>query len=414
MLDRPATPLLRLPGVALLMGAAFISNLGNWVQIFTEQWTVLSLAGPEASRWAGRMGFAMGIALLLFGTYGGGLGDRFPRRRLVAVAQLWMGLLGLGLAFLAWTGGLTLQRLVGFAGLTGLGVAVSSPVFWTLVADQVPPERVAGTFALMTAQWNLSRVIGPVVAAWLMPLVGTAGNFLLNALSFFILVGVVLRLGPGREIQTPERLGSFREALALLGSHRRLRHIMILAALAGGLGWCYATFLPLYGSQYLGFGERGVAWLYSVFGVGALAGALVMAREGQRDLGQTMRRGFLIFAVGLLVLALKPHPWLSQAALLAMGFAQATALTSMSSQIQILAPAHLRSRLNGLYVTGIIGLTPLGDLLCGEVGQVLGFHGPRIVEAAVGMLLVGVLGWLGRPGAEGDGEQQAVPIHGKA
>lgn len=383
----PSKPLLRLPGVALIVGAAFASNLGNWIQIFTEQWTVLRLAGPEASRWAGRMGFALGLALLLFGLYGGALGDRFPRRILVALAQSWMGLLALGLAILAWTGGLTLHRLVGFAALTGLGVAISSPVFWSLVADLVPPERVAGTFALLSAQWNLSRVIGPVVAAWLMPWIGPAGNFLLNALSFFVLVAVVLRLKPRHAPAASEEEASFREAFRVVALDRTLGMVVGLAALVGFLGWCYATFLPLYGTRYLGFGERGVAWLYSVFGVGALAGALRMARERTRDLRVPLRASYLAFAFGMLLLAACPHRWLSQVVLLGMGFCQATFLTAMGSLVQKRSPGHLRGRINGLYVTGIIGLTPLGDLLVGELGQVWGHQGPRLVMAAVSVLL---------------------------
>jgi MFS family permease len=176
--------LLGTPQFAALVITAFVSNTGSWMQSFSEQWVVVGLAGAEAARWSGRLSFALGLAVLVLTPFGGALVDRFDRRRLLAASQIWLAVSAALLGLLALLpGGLTLPRLLAFALATGVGVALAVPALHSLFPDLLPREKLAAASGLMSAQFNLSRMIGPVLAALAIPLVGVAGTFLHNALS---------------------------------------------------------------------------------------------------------------------------------------------------------------------------------------------------------------------------------------
>lgn len=190
---------MRLHRVALaFVGAAFISNIGTHMQSFSEQWLVLLQAGPEAARWAGRMSFATGLGVAVATPLGGWLADHARRGRSLAWTQVGLAAVALLMAFLAWKGRLGLSSLVLCALAGGTFAGLMLPLQLSLVGDLSAGDTAL--FGYMQVQWNLSRILGPLVAALLFTLFGAAGNFLLNALSFLPLILLV----SGRPESRPE------------------------------------------------------------------------------------------------------------------------------------------------------------------------------------------------------------------
>lgn len=384
-----------IPGLRAFLLAAFFSNLGGWMQLFTEQWVVLELAGAEAARWGGRLGFASGLAILLFTPFGGTLADRFDRRKALALAQVWLMALALGLGLLAlWPGGLTLPRLMGFAVAAGIGAAFTLPMAQGLIGDLVPQEHIPLALGLWSVQFNLSRILGPSLAALLLPVLGPAGNFLLNGLSFLAFIVVVWRLKVDSLPPPPGAPPTYREGLALFRGDPLLRKVFLLSVIAGLFAWPYFSLLPVYGTRYLLVGERGVALLLSAFGCGAVAGGIWVSRHGKREGLGPIVIPFGLFGLGLIALGLFPRFDLACVSLLVMGVAQAGFLNGLGSQVQWQAPAHLRGRANAIYLTAIIGLLPLGNLASGELAQAMGFAGPRWVIAFNGAAMMSGAIWM--------------------
>ncbi len=375
--------------------AALASNIGNWVQIFSEQWLVFLLAGPLAARWAGRLGFASGLAVLIFTPLGGSLADRLDRRKALASAQLFLMLLAIALCVLAALHQLTLPRLLFFAMASGLGAAVSMPMGQSLVGDLVPPEKIPAAFGLMSAQFNLSRIIGPALAALLFPIVGIAGNFGLNALSFVGLVVVCLRLRLRQAHPSAPAGGSYSQSFRAFRADPQLSALLVMAAIWGFFAWGYFPLLPVFGARSLGLAERGVAGLLSCFGLGAVLGSLVVARDvSGHDRFPRILLAFGGFGAGLGLLGGLPHRDVAFVAMFIMGACQATGLSLMSGTIQRKIPPGLRGRANALYLTAVIGITPFGTLLAGEAAQRLGARGPQLVILADGLILLASALWL--------------------
>jgi MFS family permease len=370
--------------------AALVSNIGNWMQMFTEQWLTLRLAGPEAARWGGRLAFASGLATLVFIPLGGWVADHLNRPRAMAAAQLWLMGLALAMGGLAWKGWLGLGGLLAFALASGLGGALAMTLGQSLVADLAGPQQTPAAMGLLGVQFNLSRIVGPAVAALLFPLVGAGGNFALNALTFLPLVLVVARLRQAPAAPREGEDGGYRAGWREIRSHAGLRLVLRLAFVAGLFAWGYFALLPVYGARILGLGERGVAGLLSAIGLGAVLGNLGVAR-GSRAPRQRLDRAVAAFGGGglcLVLLAAFPDRRVAPFAFLAMGLLQATFAATLSGLVMTWAPPPLRGRINAVYLAGIIGVTPFGNLAAGEAAQALGFHGPRWVLAGEGLVLV--------------------------
>lgn len=386
----PAARLLRTPLFLALLGAALVSNIGSWMQGFSEQWVVVSLAGPQAAAWSGRLSFATGLSILLLTPFAGSLADRFDRRRVLALSQVWMALLALAMAFLAWQHRLSLPALLAFALGTGIGIAAMGPAYNALLPDLVAAEDLAAGAGLMSLQFNLSRLLGPALAALLLPLAGVAGNFLLNALSYLGLILLVGRMPRPR--QAPRRDGAgYGEALRCCRENPELRRVMLLSALSGLFAWSYHAFVALYATRHLGFAARGTAALLGAYGMGAMLGSLWIARDRGEGVWARLLGGLGCYAALLFAVAAFPSPWISPPLVVGMGACHAVFGNLLGVVVQREAPAELRGRVNALYFTAILGLMPLGNLLAGELAQRLGFHGIRWVMGAQGLLLLGVV-----------------------
>jgi MFS family permease len=387
-------PLLRQPVFLALLLTALVSNVGSWMQGFSEQWLIVQLAGPEAPRWAGRLGFAGGFAMLLLMPFAGALGDRFDRRRLLALSQVWLAAIAMTMGVLAARqGGLTLHRLVWLAAATGIGLSLMSPILNSLFPSVVSRDELTAASGYMSAQFNVSRIVGPALAAIVLSAWGAAANFVLNAISFVGLIAVtfVLPRPPAAPAGGPR--SSYASALRFCWHDRELRTVLTLSLVAGAFAWSYHTFVTVYAVRYLGASASGAATLLGAYGFGAILGGLYLSRDTGKDPWPRLRGFFGSYGIGLIVVGLLPHRIVSPIGAFALGGSHAMFGSLMSVVVQHRAPEAIRSRITAIYLTAILGTTPLGNLAAGEIAQWLGFNGVRWVLGAQGAIVFGAAVW---------------------
>lgn len=395
----PARVLLEDRAFRGLFLAMLVSNVGSWMQGFAEQWAVVQLAGPEAAAWSGRLSFALGVALLVLTPFGGAVADRFDRRRMLALSQLWLALVALAMGLLAQAGALTLGRLLGLALATGMGIALMGPAFHSLLPDLVPPDRLAAASGLLSLQFNLSRIAGPALAALLLPLAGLGANFLVNALSFLPLVVLAPRLASAAHFREPEREGTYREALRLCADDPGLRRVMLLSVCVGLFAFSYHAFVAVYATRYLGLGAGGAASLLAAYGIGAIGGALWVVRDRGGELWTPLFSGLLSYGALLIAVAVFPWPRIAPLLVLGLGASHAVFGSYLTVAVQRGSPDFLRGRITALFFTAVLGLMPLGNLAAGEVAQLLGHEGVRWVLGTEGFLLLALVSgfWIRKP-----------------
>src|SRR5579863_7358953 len=190
---------LRYHDFALFWTGNFLSNIGTWMQNLALGWQILLITNSPFL--LGLNGFLGTLPSLIFSLPGGAIADRLNRRKLMLITQSSMAATALILALLTSFHVVKINEILLLSFLTGLAGSLNSPAYQALVPDLVPRHDLVNAIGLNSAQFNMSRALGPTLAGVALGTVGVAGCYYLNSLSFFALIValVVLKLPPRPE-----------------------------------------------------------------------------------------------------------------------------------------------------------------------------------------------------------------------
>ena len=174
----------------LFWAGAFLSNTGTWMQTVAQGWLVLQLT--DSAFWLGFDGFAATAPGLVLTLLGGVLADIFDRKRMLVVTQTVSGLVALTLALLIWTQVIHFSMILVASFITGCCFSLAGPSYQAITIDLAGRRDLSNAIALNSAQFQLSRVLGPTFAGLAFQLFGVAGCFFVNSLSYIAIVGSLL------------------------------------------------------------------------------------------------------------------------------------------------------------------------------------------------------------------------------
>src|SRR5205085_2649432 len=145
----------------------------------------------------------------------------------------------------------------------GTAMALNTPSYQALYPALIPRDDLGNAIALNSAQFNMSRIVGPTLGGFAMAIFGVAGNFLLNGLSFLAVIVALMRIRyPAERLQGEASIWErLREGFRYVFRNPALRSLTLLVAVASLLAVPYITFVPLFARDILGVGERGLGIL---------------------------------------------------------------------------------------------------------------------------------------------------------
>ncbi|WP_018465048.1 MFS transporter [Calidithermus timidus] len=386
-----ALALLRDPRYRNYWIALFISQLGTWMQAAAQGWLVLELTGS-----AERLGLVMVcqfLPSLLLSLPAGVLADRYPRRNLLLLTQGGMALLAGLMSLLILTDLIRYEYVLVFAFAYGAFNAIDLPVRQSFTVELAGRERYPGAIALNSFGFNVSRVTGPAVAGLLIAGFGLGWAYLLNALSFVIMLVLLLRTASrSSEPVHGSALQQALEGLRYVWHEPLVRQVVLTVGLASLFGMNFQTLVPAYSRLVLGLDAQGYGFLMSAVGVGAIAAALLQALTSRaRPIRTLVGSGILALSLALLFL---PLPlWGVAVALAICGFGMITTLVNANTTVQLLVPDRLRGRVMSVYSMVLLGVAPVGGYLTGSLMDSLGGRVASLVLA--GLLVLSAL-WLSR------------------
>jgi len=176
----------------LFWAGAFLSNAGTWMQSLAQGWLVLQLT--NSGTWLGVDNFMATVPGLLLTLVGGVIADLVDRKRLLIITQAGAGASALVLGVLILTGTVQLWMILALSFVTGCCWAISGPAYQAITVDLVEREDFANAIALNSSQFQLARVIGPLLAALTISFFGLAGCFLINGLSYVAICAALARV----------------------------------------------------------------------------------------------------------------------------------------------------------------------------------------------------------------------------
>ncbi|TDD49302.1 MFS transporter [Kribbella antibiotica] len=369
----------RVRNFRLYATGAIVSNVGTWMQRVAQDWLVLELTHSGTA-----LGIVTGLQFapaLLIGPYAGLVADRFPKRKLLQITQVWMGIAALTLGVMTVTGVVEPWHVFVIAFLFGIGTAFDAPARQSFVVEMVGRDDLSNAVGLNSASFNAARLIGPGLAGLLIHWIGTGPVIIINGFSYAAVI-LSLRLMRTAELHTPKVAardkGMIRDGMRYLWRRPDLMMVLVTVAFAGmfGLNFQLTSALMAVEAFHKGAGEYGI--LGSILAIGSLAGALLAARR-VRIRARMVIGAAIAFGLLEVVSAIMPS-YLTFALILPLvGLASLTMLTTANATMQLSIEPTMRGRVMALYMTVLMGGTTIGSPLIGFVGQELGARWSLIV-----------------------------------
>ncbi len=362
---------LRYRNFQLFFSGQLISLVGTWMQNVAQAWLVYRLTGSSVL--LGLVSFSGQIPVFLLSPLGGIVADRFSRRRVVIATQTASMLLAFTLAALTLTGTVQIWHVFVLSALLGVVNAFDIPARQAFIVDMVGREDLINAIALNSSMFNASRVIGPAVAGILVATIGEGWCFFANGVSYVaVIVGLLFMKVPDHKpVKQPgSPLADIIEGFRFVIQNAPIHYLMILLGILSLTGMPFAVLMPVFADKILHGGPRALGILMGASGIGALAGALLLAsRQSVRGLGRWVAISAGAFGASLIAFALSRSFWLSCMLLLPVGFFMMVEMGSSNTLIQTMSPDHLRGRVMSVYSMMFMGMAPVGALLAGAAAD---------------------------------------------
>ncbi|MEZ7002986.1 MFS transporter [Streptomyces sp. AD55] len=384
---------LRRPAYRRLWSSTIVTAVGSQLTAVAVPKQVYDITGSSA--WVGAASMAGLLPLIVFALWGGAIADTMDRRRLLLLTNSGIAVTSL----LFWA-----QAAVGLESVgTLMALLALQQAFWGLnaparnasIARLVPEEELPAANALGTTVMQTGQVVGPLLAGVLIPVVGLAELYLLDALALCVTVWAVHKLPalPPLTATAGRRRAGLREIAAgfrYIAGHTVLLLSFLADIVAMVLGMPRALFPQLAAETYPAYGEGlALGLLFAAIPVGAVAGGLFSGtfsrarRHGWMVIGAVVVWGAAIAGFGL-----SDSLWLAVAFLALAGLADMVSMVFRGAILLSAATDEMRGRMQGVFTVVVAGGPRLADVLHGSAGSL---YGPREAVAGGGLLVVVVM-----------------------
>ena len=371
-----------------------ISLIGTMMHGTAMGWLIYVLTKSEQQ--LGNISAVRTFPIVLFSLLGGVLADRHSKRGILVITQICFMMLALVLAALVFLDLIRVWQIVVVGALFGLGMAFDIPARQAFVAEMVGPKDLTNAIALNSSVFNTANIIGPAIGGLVMgAFTGTADKlnaadtsiamhgigwcFLINGLSFVAVIAglMMMRIKPQPMArQTVPALRQAVESLSIVARKPALRGLLALVAIMAVFGSSYGVLMPVFAREVVPMGAleaekaKGYGLLLSASGLGALAGALVLAtlsrvqRKSRLVIGGTM-----LLAVSLFLFASMSNFWAAAACLVGVGMGSILMASTANSLVQTSVPHEVRGRVMGVWALIFVGAMSFGSIQIGYLAH---------------------------------------------
>ncbi|SNC76661.1 Predicted arabinose efflux permease, MFS family [Hymenobacter gelipurpurascens] len=351
--------------------ASVVSNIGTWMQNVAGVWLVTTLT--TSALLVALMQTATSLPAFLLSMPAGAMADLIDRRRLLLFTQGFMAVVALLLGGLTLLGEISAFGVLALTFVLGIGAAINAPVWQTVTVELVPRQILGSAITLNGVSNNIARAIGPAIGGAIIAYYSPGWVFLLNAVSFLGTFAVIYAwqrtadapTGPAENFTGALRAG--------------MRYVQYSPAIYAVL---FRTFAFSFGASamwgllsvviarrlHLSSGSYGV--MLSWLGAGAIAGAFLMGRAGNRlNFNQRVLLGSLVFVGTNVALALAPSVYWLYPVMFLTGIAWLMTMTSFSTTVQLNVPKWVQARVVSVYMLVFQAGLSFGSVVWGELAD---------------------------------------------
>jgi MFS family permease len=377
---------------AVLWAATVLGNTGSFMRDVASSWLMTDLSASPAA--VAMVQAAGTLPIFLLAIPAGVLTDILDRRKFLIAIQFLLASVSITLMVLAQTGMLSIGALIGLTFLGGIGAALMGPTWQAIVPELVKREDVKSAVALNSLGINIARSIGPAAGGLLLAAFGAGVTYGADVASYLVVIAALIwwpRAKNADDTMAEGFLGGFRAGLRYTRASRPLHVVLLRAAIFFAFASAVWALLPLVARQLLGGDAGFYGILLGAVGVGAIGGAFLMPKLRERlSPDGLLLSAALTTAIVMAILSLAPPKWIAIIALLFLGSAWITALTTLNGTAQSILPNWVRGRGLAVYLTVFNGAMTAGSIGWGAVGEAVGIQGTLLIGAA-GLLVAGLI-----------------------
>lgn len=358
-----------------MVAAAFAMNM----QMIAQGWLVYEMTGSALK--LSYVTLAFMLPQVILSPIGGVLADRFKKKPIIGWAPVGNGIATVFMVYVIMSGQVTFEYFIAIAIFNGSIMALSLPARTALIPEIVNEQLIFNAMAFNTASWNLSRIVGPSLAGFMIAVFasGDTGStfgvgmvYVVLAVLYFVSALTVLFIKePGIPSKTGQStpIDDLLEGLQYCLKSPVVGGLILLSIYPFLFGLSINTFLPAFNTDVLKGGADDLGFLMTAMGVGAILGSLLLARfasaphKGYWVIGSSAAWGLM-----LALFAITETYFLVVLYIGLIGFLSAVNMSMNRSLMQLQVAPSMRGRIMSIDMMAH-GLMPLGILPIGYIAE---------------------------------------------
>jgi MFS family permease len=366
--------------------------------VVVRPYVAYALTGSASA--LGLVSLANGLPMLLLCLVGGVAADRLSRRAVLMWTHIIFLVTAIIPAALLFAGRLEIWHLLLFSLLQGAAMPFNMPARQAYIADVSGRALLPNAVALNNAGANFGRLVGPAVAGVLLavPEIGIGLAFVAMALMYLAALGTLIRLPAvprpslGSHVRRPGGAAQLMEGLRYTMSSPALLALLAMGAAMAIFGQQYQTLMTLFSERVFQVGAGGLGLLMATAGLGALAGAVLVAAVARTGRPGMLQVGIgIAFSAALIGFGLAPSFPAALLLLTVVGFCGAAFMGLNSTLIMSNAPTHLYGRIMSIYML-TFAAQPIGALPLAWVADIAGAPASMVIAGSIVLAIVAGIG----------------------
>jgi MFS family permease len=336
------------------------------------------------------------VPVTLLGPFAGSFVDKMNKRGILVWSQILLACSSLLIAYLAWKDLVEVEYLYIAAVFNGIISCFEMPVRQAVISSVVSKEDLPLAIPFQGLTFNLARVVGPAIAAFILTRFNVATCYLVNGISFFALIFATLTVRADLSSKTDgssPMVELIIEGFKYTWRDKRLKMLFMLETGISFLALFYLAQMPAIAHEMLGFPKEGggVGIVTTAVGIGAIIALIVTSKTSDLHIkGLLIRTAVTTAAVGLLLLSFAQSVLVAFPILILLGISNVIIFNTCNSLFQQIAPEHLRGRVISMHIWALSGIGPLGIYPFGLLAEHYGL--PFSLRIA-SILTIGVAAW---------------------
>jgi MFS family permease len=359
----------------------YFSMVGHWssmnMQMLARNLLVYRINPSGAI--LGILALANAIPMIIFTLPGGVLADRYQKKTIIQICQIFSIIVSLATTAIIFIGYLSPDHpeswwvLVVSGALQGAVMGFMLPARSAIISEIVEPEHLMNAISLNNLGMNVFRVISPALA-----------GFLIDAFDFWVVFAImtvmiimswvfILFVPPTsqRNVEGGNSLSDILEGWRYIRGEKTILIVLVFTVLVIILGTPYSQLLPMFTEDILKVSATDMGILIAVSGVGAIVGSLILASLMNRKRGMILLIAGIVLGIALIGFSFSSWWYLSLGLIVFVGMGSTIEMALGNSLVQYYTDAVHRGRVMSFLMLGF-GLGSLGSFFAGLLAEGIG------------------------------------------